>query len=168
MLLALLPFGPVTWTLYVPGAELAGVVAVICVELFTVKDVTATEATLTAVAPVKPVPVMVMTVPPLTGPLEGLTPVTVGAAVDPYVNCEANVTTLKPTGVVTTTFTMPVPKPRGTIAVIWVSLSTVKFAEIPPKVTTVAPVKPVPVMITMVPATPVAGLMLVTVGTPEA
>ena len=35
---------------------------------------------LTAVAPVKPVPVMVTVVPPAVGPVVGLTEVTVGAA----------------------------------------------------------------------------------------
>ena len=37
-------------------------------------------AEVTAVAPVKPVPVMVTEVPPACGPLFGVTPVTVGAA----------------------------------------------------------------------------------------
>ena len=45
----------------------------------TVKAVAAVVPKLTAVAPVKSVPVMVTEVPPAVGPTVGLTPVTVGA-----------------------------------------------------------------------------------------
>ena len=45
----------------------------------TVTPVAAVAPKSTAVAPVKPVPVIVTDVPPATGPLVGLTPVTVGA-----------------------------------------------------------------------------------------
>jgi hypothetical protein len=41
-----------------------------------------------------------------------------------------------------------VPPPAGEIAVIWVAELTVKLAALPPNLTDVAPVKPVPVMIT--------------------
>ena len=44
------------------------------------KLVAAVAPKLTAVAPVKPVPVMVTEVPPASGPAVGLTAVTVGAA----------------------------------------------------------------------------------------
>jgi hypothetical protein len=53
------------------------------------------------------------------------------------------------------------------VAVIVVSLTTVKFASAtPPKVTPLAPVKPVPVMVTLVPPSvlPLAGVTLVTIG----
>ena len=50
------------------------------VALFTVNDAAAVAPKLTAVAPVKPVPVIVTEVPPAVGPLVGLTLVTVGAA----------------------------------------------------------------------------------------
>ena len=70
-----------------------------------------------------------------------------------------------PPGVVTVTSTVPLP--AGLVAVIWVSLSTVKLlAAVAPKETPVAPVKPVPVMTTVVPPAldPLDGLILVTVG----
>ena len=72
------PPGVVTDTFTAPAA-FAGVVAVIDVALTTVKLVAATPPNVTAVAPVKLVPVIVTLVPPATGPEPGLTPVTVGA-----------------------------------------------------------------------------------------
>ena len=72
------PDGVVTVMLIVP-VEPAGAVAVIDVDESTVYDVALVEPNLTAVAPVKPVPVMVMgLVPPAVPPTIGLTPVTVG------------------------------------------------------------------------------------------
>ena len=56
----------------------AGDVAVMDVELLTVKDVAAVLANFTAVAPLNAVPVTVTDVPPAAGPEDGLTPVTVG------------------------------------------------------------------------------------------
>ncbi len=57
---------------------------------------------------------------------------------------------LVPSGVVTSTVTSPVP--AGAIAVIWVSLLTVKaVAAVSPKVTAVAPEKCFPVSVTVVP-----------------
>ena len=56
----------------------AGAVAVIWVALLTVKEPAALLPNLTAVAPVKLVPVMVTLVPPDGGPVFGLTLVTVG------------------------------------------------------------------------------------------
>ena len=67
----------VTSTLTAP-AVCAGVVVVMLVELTTVK-VTAVPPMVTAVAPAKSVPVMVMLVPPEVDPTEGETLVTVGA-----------------------------------------------------------------------------------------
>ena len=52
----------------------------ICVALSTVNDVALLGPNLTDVAPVKLVPVMVTEVPPVVGPVFGLTAVTVGAA----------------------------------------------------------------------------------------
>lgn len=57
----------------------AGEVAVIWVALLTAKDAAAVPPNLTAVAPVKLVPVMITLVPPVGGPVLGLTLVTVGA-----------------------------------------------------------------------------------------
>ena len=52
----------------------------ICVAELTVKPVAAVAPKVTAVVPLKLVPVMVTLVPPLAGPLVGLKAVTVGAA----------------------------------------------------------------------------------------
>ena len=75
----LVPLGVVTNTLAVPALP-AGVVAVSEVELTTVTAVAAVPPMVTAVAPVKPVPVMVTDCPPASGPNDGLTDVTLGAA----------------------------------------------------------------------------------------
>ena len=58
----------------------AGDVAVICVAELTVNAVAAVAPKVTAVAPVKLVPVIVTTVPPADGPNVGEIDVTVGAA----------------------------------------------------------------------------------------
>ena len=80
-LAAEVPWGVVTVTLTVPAGP-AGVSQVIEVALTTVKSVV--QALLppmsATVAPMKPVPVIVMGVPPAVEPLSGATPVTVGAS----------------------------------------------------------------------------------------
>ena len=80
-LVALVPPAVVTVTSTVPAPS-AGEVAVIDVALLTVKPAAAVPPKLTAVAPVKPVPVIVTDVPPAVVPLFGLTLVTVGAAMN--------------------------------------------------------------------------------------
>ena len=77
---ALVPPAVVTVMSTVPALP-AGEVAVICVALLTVKPVAAVAPNFTAVAPVKPVPVIVTLVPPAADPLVGLTAVTVGVRV---------------------------------------------------------------------------------------
>ena len=72
------PLGVVTSTLAVPAVP-AGVVAVIVVAL-TLPTEAAVPPMVTAVAPVKPVPVIVTVCPPANGPDVGLMDVTVGAA----------------------------------------------------------------------------------------
>lgn len=68
-----------------------------------------------------------------------------------------------PPGVVTATF--PVVAPAGTVAVIWVALSTVNvLAELPLNATVVAPVNRCPEIVTTVPAFPLLGVKLLTVG----
>ena len=67
----------VTVTSTVP--EPAGLVAVIDVALFTVTPVAAVPPNATVAPDAKPVPEMVTVVPPAAGPLDGLTPDTVGA-----------------------------------------------------------------------------------------
>ncbi|MNN68593.1 hypothetical protein D3C81_1843170 [compost metagenome] len=69
-----------TVTATAPPPGLAGVVAVIRVALFTVNAVASRAPNLTAVVPVKSVPVMTTLSPPSVGPLPGDRPVTVGAA----------------------------------------------------------------------------------------
>ena len=76
-MVALAPPAVVTRTSMVPVP--AGAVAVICVAELTVKPVAAVAPKVTAVVPLKLVPVMVTLVPPLVGPLVGLKAVTVGA-----------------------------------------------------------------------------------------
>ena len=75
----MVPPGVVTSTLAVPALP-AGVVAVMVVSVKVPIMVAATPRMVTPVAPVKPVPVMVMLVPPAIGPLVGEILVTVGAA----------------------------------------------------------------------------------------
>ena len=68
-----------------------------------------------------------------------------------YVNTPARLGGDVPAGVVTVMSTA-MPVPAGLVAVIWVSLSTVKaLAGVLSKVTPVAPVNPVPVMVMVSP-----------------
>lgn len=67
-----------------------------------------------------------------------------------------------PPGVVMENF--PVVAPLGMVAVICVALFTVKAADVPFRVRTVAPVRFVPVMVTPVPTCPLVGLKPVMVG----
>ena len=77
----LVPAGVVTNTLATPALP-AGVVAVIEVVLTTVTAVAAVPPMVTAVAPVKPKPVIVTDCPPATGPDDGLIAVTSGWTVN--------------------------------------------------------------------------------------
>ena len=73
---------------------------------------------------------------------------------------------LVPPGVVTVMLATPADL-AGEVAVIWVSLTTVKLlAGVPPKETSVAPVKPEPVIVTVAPPAtdPLVGAMPVTPG----
>jgi hypothetical protein len=76
---------------------------------------------LTDVTPVKPVPVTVTVVPPASGPVAGVTPVTVGTG--SYVYWSAAEVALVPPGVVTVISTVPVP--AGETVVILVAETTV-------------------------------------------
>ncbi len=78
MLVELVPNGVVTVTSTVPDSAGPGAVAVISVSLTGVNELAAVEPNLTAVAPVRLVPVIVTLVPPVVGPDDGLTLVTVG------------------------------------------------------------------------------------------
>jgi len=134
-----LPPGVVTETF---PEEPVATTAVTVVELTTLKDVAAVPPKLTAVAPSKSVPVMV-TVAPLIA-LIGANDEIVGPAMN--VN-PANESV--PPGVVTDT--LP-EAPLATTAKICVGESTVnEAAAVPPKLTSVASVKSVPVMVTVAP-----------------
>ena len=118
--------------------------------------------TVTLLAPVKLVPVMVIAVPPAIGPDDGLTLDIVGAAT--YVNVIA--CDVDPPAVVTTMVFAPAV-PAGVTAVMEVALTTTTLvAGLPPIVTLLAPVKLVPVMVIAVlpEAGPDDGLTLAMVG----
>jgi hypothetical protein len=154
---------PPTVTLILPVVAPVGTVAVICVAEFTVKLVAATLLKLTAVAPVKPVPVIVTTVP--TGPDVGVKDVIVAqvAATVKSVELVAAV----PTPVSTLIF--PVVAPEGTDAMIWVALAT-EAARAAVVLNVTAPAlseasrRFVPVMLTEVPTGPHVGVNEVMVG----
>jgi hypothetical protein len=128
---------PAVVTETLPEVPLA-TIAVMDVLLTTVYEVAAVPPKLTAVAPVKLVPVMV-TVFPIAA-VVGVNEVIVGAATKVNPANEA-----LPPGVVTET--LP-DVPAATTAEILVALLTVKeVAAVPPKLTAVAPVKLVPVIV---------------------
>ena len=126
----------------VPEAP-APTVALMLVALTTVNVVAAVPPKLTAVAPVKFVPVILTTCPVL--PDVGVNDVIAGAGVaDVNVN---PVLLAMPLDVVT--LTLPVA-PVPTTAVMLVALTTVnEVAAVPPKLTADAPVKFVPVKVTV-------------------
>ena len=167
--LAALPLATTTSTVWSDVEVDAGVLAVICVELTTDGLTAAWPPMVTVEELVNPVPVMVIRVPPISGPLFGLTPVTVGAvgggAVQ--VNWSAELVFDVPADVTTVTSADAPAVPAGLVAVIDVELFTVKLAAgVEPKSTAVAPVNPVPEIDTDVPPvlTPLDGLTAVTVG----
>jgi hypothetical protein len=146
------PSGLVTLTFpEVPAAS----TAVMLVAETTLKEVAAVPPKLTAVAPVKSVPVKV-TVAPVAA-LVGVKEVMTGAGIK--VNPAS---TAVPPGVVT--LTSP-EVPAASTAVILVAETTVKeVAAVPPKLTAVAPVKLVPVMVTVAPVAALVGVNEVIVG----
>jgi hypothetical protein len=154
----------VTTTVSVPGGE----VAVSDVELKTFTAVAATVPKSTVASLAKPVPVTVTTVPPVTAPLSGLMPVTVGSA-KAYVNWSPAELVELPAPVVTVTFTVPVPAGEVAVSDVELVTSTSVAATVPKS--TVAPLaKPVPVTLTDVPPVggPVDGLTWTTVGAASA
>jgi hypothetical protein len=162
---ARLPLCPPTVTVTVtPPAADAGVVAVIVV-LFTTTTFVADPFPNFTVAPeAKFVPVIVTAVPPATGPLFGLTLLTVGVTtyVYPFVRL--------PLCPLTVTVTVTAPAvPAGVVAVIVVPFTTTTFvAAAAPNVTVAPAAKFVPVIVTDVPPNvePLLGETLLTVGTP--
>jgi hypothetical protein len=112
---------------------------------------------------VKPVPLIVMVVPPPTGPAFELIPLTVGTG--SYVNFGADALLDVPPGLVTVIGTLPVP--AGLVAVMDVLVMELGDSVVDPNATVVPAVKPVPVIVTDVPPArgPAEGLTPVTVGT---
>jgi hypothetical protein len=102
-------------------AEPAGEVAVIWEALFTVYEVADVLPNFTAVAPVKPAPVMVTEVPPAVAPDVGVMPDTVGTPVT--VNPLESVAN-RPSGLVTTTLYSPaILLVRSKVPVIFVAVT---------------------------------------------
>ena len=160
-----LPLIVFTTTSFKPAVPV-GVTAVICDSNLLV--MLANEPpTSTLVAPSKLVPVIVIVVAPVVGPVTGLTSEMVGVGTT-YVNAPVLVTD-PPPGVVTTTSFNPALA-REVLAVICVppALTTALTTATPPTVIVelVAPVKLVPMIVIAVPPLvgPVAGLTLVMVG----
>ena len=148
-----MPPGVVTDT--IPEAP-APTTAFIPPGLTTVKDVAGTPPKLTAVAPLRFVPVieMVLPVPPNTGEKEAI----VGGGCT-YVNPGSEEV---PYGLVTTTFP---EAPAPTIALIVVLFIMVnEDAATPPKLTAVTSEKLLPVNVTVVVVVPVVGLKDVNTG----
>ena len=140
----------------------AGAVALIDVADTNVTLVPAFAPNFTVVAPdTNPLPVIVTTVPPATGPLTGLRAVTVGAATE-AVTVKLVGVCLDAPGLVTRI--LPDVAPTGTTAEIVVSDTTVKAAATPLNETAVALAKFVPVIVTAAPAAADAGVKLATVG----
>jgi hypothetical protein len=154
VLLVPVPLGVVTAI----GPVLApvGTRAVTLVSELNVTFVDAVPLKVTAVTPVKPVPVMETFAP--TGPLVGVNDVTVGALPPPpLVTVKVEALAPVPPGVVTAIG--PVCAPVGTVAWSSVAESTWKVvAATPPNVTAVAPVKALPVTSTFVPTGPLVGV----------
>ena len=146
--LVAVPAGVVTRIL--PVAAPLGTVVVIRCALVTEK-VAVTLLKVTAVAPVKLVPLIVTDVP--TGPDVGENEVIVGA---PVVTVKLLELVAVPAGVVTEI--LPVVAPLGTVALIRPAFCTENVALTPLNLTEVAPVKLVPLILTDVPTGPLVGL----------
>jgi hypothetical protein len=142
-----------------PVVEPDGTVVVIIESLMSVK-VAGVPLNLTAVAPVRPLPVMVTAVP--GGPLLGESPDTIGWTGTATVNGVGD-EAVPPAPV---TVTAPVVAPVGTCAVIELPFAATANvgSEMPPKATDVAPVKPLPLMVTVAPTGAAVGATEVTAG----
>jgi hypothetical protein len=135
-----------------------------CVALTTLTPVAAVPPTVTVALASKPVPLIVMAVPPAAGPEVGLSALTVGGAT--YVNWSPGFVALGCPLTVTTTSKVPAAC-TGVVAVTWVALTTLTpVAAVPPTVTVAPAAKFVPVIVMTVPpdAGPDVGLTAPTVG----
>ncbi len=161
------PPGVMTVTSTRPAA-CAGATAVAEVADTGVTAVAAAVPKVTAVMPVRFVPVIVTTVPPAIGPDVGLIEVTVGrtGGAPTKVNVSPAVTAEVPAGVITVTSTAPATC-AGDVTFIDVAETGVNAVPpMPPKLTTVAPVRLAPVIVITVPPAigPEVGDSDVTVG----
>jgi len=133
----------------------AGTVAWMAVSEVT-ENVALAPLNVTAVAPVKLVPLIETLVP--AGPLVGVKPLIAGDRT----TVNALLLVPVPAGVVTATG--PDVAPAGTVAWMAVAELTVKLALAPLNVTAVAPLKFVPLIDTLVPTGPLEGVKLVIAG----
>jgi hypothetical protein len=145
-----LPVGVHTTTATVPAIS-AGVVAVICVLLLTVKLAALMPSNCTSDAPVKLLPVMTTVVPPAVLPEVVPRLLMAGADAALYVKRPLLVAADVPAVVTTTTSMVPAVL-AGEVAVICVPETMVKLAAATlPKYTATAPPRSVPLMVTLVP-----------------
>lgn len=150
---ALVPVPAGFVTVILPVVALAGTVAVILMSELKVKAAEV-PLSLTDVVPVKWVPLIVTLIP--TAPFRGEKLVIVG----PRYTVKLVALVAVPADVVTTIG--PVVASAGTVAVILMAELTVKVvAEMPLKLTDVAPVKLAPLIVTLAPAGPLVGEKLV-------
>ena len=150
-----LPMGVVTPI--TPVAAPVGTVTVIWVLEFTTKTLAAVPLNVTAVVPVKLVPVTTTLVP--TGPLVGVNDVTVGGS------STVKLAALLPVPPAVVTLITPVVAPGGTVAVRVVPFTTAKVGAFTPLKRTAEVVpKSVPVSVTLVPTGPLVGVKLAMVG----
>ena len=156
------PTGVVTEILALPAA-CALVLALILVGPVTVKLVAGVAPNVTAVAPVKLVPVMVTVVPPVVGPLVGVKLVMVGWVAK---NVKLPDDVAVPPGVVTEILTVPAACALVLAMIFVVPVTRKVVAAVVPNLTDVAPMKLVPVMVTVVPPSvePLVGVKEVMVG----
>ena len=144
-------------TLILPVVAPFGTVAVIRVAELTV-NWACTPLKVTAVIPVKLVPLMVTEVP--GGPEAGVNEVIVGATVT------VKSVALVPVPAEVVTVMRPVVAPEGTVVVICVGELTVNGALTPSNLTVIVPENPVPVSTTVVPTGPLVGVNEVITGAP--
>jgi hypothetical protein len=151
VLLVAVPPGVVTAT--VPVVAPAGTVASIWVSELTRKVTADVPLNATAVVPLRPVPVIV-TISPTT-PLPGSIEVTDGGGK----TMKGELLEATPPEVFMRIAAAPTAVPLAMVAVIDVAEFTVNDeAAVAPKVTAVAPLRPLPVIVTTVPTGPLAGV----------
>ena len=124
--------------------------------------VAATPPTFTLVAPLRLLPLIVNAVPPLAGPVAGLTLAIVGSGTT-EVNAAARVA-VPPAVVTATSFTPAVL--AAVTAFTEVAVATMPVADTPPTFTCVVPARSVPVMVMVVPPSvdPDTGVRLLITG----